>query len=614
MASVLSYSPFSQDDELLYSWVGWAVKLNAFGSPRSAAERLFGDKNALPIPDLPSRLQTLHSRLHHMSPTKSATDLILNTTLFPYHSPFLTPSRAQALQRAMLSDSGSGIKTFTGRVANRFGARHELKFCPTCLAEDYSKSLRPYWRRRHQLPGVWCCLQHHCMLIPLSSPNSLTRREFLLPDKFTYSQESPSQCTDQQMWFAKISTRLLDSSIDPVSPLIRRTAYNVAIASMGLTGSRGAPDFEALARSIRLHYNDFVEFEHRSRLLSSARSPLAWLHTAIYRPECSLHPICHLLLIGFLFETFDEYLHQLEGLGVTTTRLDPQNTERSSSRSTIGYRELLLDSTLSCREIAKRTQLSTNSVILARGELGIHLQSRPKLLRGEKLKLILCDLQIGGDLNSIAKLHEVSLISLYRQLRMHPEVNVKREKIIYERELVQRRKQWEAALKSSGDRGISGAREFQGATYAWLRRHDHEWLWRHKPKCRKVIVNRVNWSNRDSELLNSLMRLAENQLLLPNRPRMSQTYWLNLLGRENMIRRNSGKLPFTSSLLNNLHETTEDYCARRLLRTIQDFKSQGVPLVSWKIQQAAGIKFLSPQLRLVIADATNSKISKDYFN
>lgn len=614
MASVLSYAPSYQNDELLYSWVGWAIKLNALGSPRYVAERLFGDRYAMPVPDLPSRLQTLHSRLDRMSPAQSANDLIFNTTLFPYHRSFLTPSRAQSLHQTMLSTDGRGIKTFAGRVANRFGARHELRFCPTCLAEDHSKSLRPYWRRRHQLPGVWCCLQHRCMLVPLSRTTSLSRGEFWLPDKFAYSQIKPSKCTDQQLWFAKISARLLDVSPYPIPPLIRRAVYRTAIASIGCSSSRGAPDCEALARSIRAHYSNFVEFEHQSRLLATDRYPLAWLRTAVDRPERSLHPICHLLLIGFLFPTFDAYLERLQQFDIIVTDPVTQNKERDRARLSTDDMKLMLDTTLSCRTVAARIKLSTNSVVLARRDLGLHSKLRPKLLRGDKLRVILHDLQGGKDLQSIATVHEISLISLYRLLRMHPEVADQRRKMIQELNLAWRRDLWEAALHSAGKRGISGAREREGATYAWLRRHDHEWFKYHKPERRSIAVRRVDWGARDSAVLNSLSGLAEHHLSFPNRPRMSQTYWLKLLGKENMIRRNLKNLPLTSGLLSELHETTEDFCTRRILRTIHDFRSKGIPLVPWRIQRAAGVRVLSPQLRIVIDDATKREIPKDYFN
>ena len=42
--------------------------------------------------------------------------------------------------------------------------RKNLYFCPTCAIEDIQANGSAYWRRSHQLPGMFCCLRHKTAL------------------------------------------------------------------------------------------------------------------------------------------------------------------------------------------------------------------------------------------------------------------------------------------------------------------------------------------------------------------------------------------------------------------------------------------------------------------
>lgn len=58
---------------------------------------------------------------------------------------------------------GNGIahlKYRLGLLTSGLGAAHPLKSCPECMQADLEGHGWAYWRRAHQLPGVWVCPSH----------------------------------------------------------------------------------------------------------------------------------------------------------------------------------------------------------------------------------------------------------------------------------------------------------------------------------------------------------------------------------------------------------------------------------------------------------------------
>lgn len=588
----ISFMPELLPDELLYSLIGRLTSANVLGTPKARIEKLFGTKDAVPSVDLPCLVNSLQRRLGENSPWRSSSELIETATIYPYHRPFLTPLRHKLIEKILLNGNGKALKVSMGRVANRFGAAPPLRYCPICINEDIANHGVSYWHRAHQLPGVTSCYLHAVKLLNHFgfAPTTDKRRLLLAPS------ESPSNsliCEQepQQVEFAILSRELLTAGLPALDAKCRQAVYRNALIGLGLT-RKGRVDYQALAQAVRQYYCDFARFSHRERLLSSERNPLCWLHPLLERPASSSHPICHLLLIGFLFRTVAKFMQAI------TSKLPPSLSgqmacDRSAGKQEVGRpcEELLRNEKLSCREVARLASLSVTTVVKYRRVLGIPIRERRKYLDAKRLDSIIRALEDGSALSEIAKVHDVSISTLYRLRSQFPEIfrsSISKRQTC---ELVNRRRHWLLTIEAYRNAGQKAARAAAASTYAWLYRHDRKWLLKNNKKfaSSRVTRLRVNWQERDVQLCEQASAYVSRVKCQEKRPRISRTLMTRYLG-EALIRRNIDRLPRLKSLLDQLEESSFTYQLFRIDRSVESLSEKGQPLTNWRIQRSAGIQ------------------------
>lgn len=598
----ICYLPQMLPDELLYSWLGRLVAVNALGHPREYLKRLFGTKDVVPCVDLPTQLESLYMRLGIYSPCDSPDQLMEIGTIYPYHRAFLTQELDNAVRQIMLHNGGKGLKILMGRVANRFGASPPLRYCMSCIKEDTKHFGTPYWRRSHQLPGVKCCTKHQIDLIVHVSPSTTTdKQRIILPPFSPHTDPEQVVSSAQQLRFASLSKSLLDAGLPVLEPVQRRNAYFDAITALGFGSKRNHIDYDALALSVRNHYEDFHGFTHQERLLSSPAHPLSWLRTLIDRPSRSSHPVCHLLLIGYLFGTIDGFKEAIQAKqsevrypnakAIVEVATPAENTDAQ-------HAPLLHDVSLSCRQVAQALKLSVTTIVSRRRTLGIAIAERRKYLDQSILKAISKDLASGLTPSSIAVRHKVSLSTVYRMRAQFPalvQAHIDHEN---EQELHKRRKQWQRVVYKHRNAGITAARAASPATYAWLYRHDRTWLQETRVKQRSTKINtpRVDWNARDRELCQRLQQRVATLKRKSDRPRISKTLMSRDLG-DAMIRANLDRLPMLQAKLDKLSESPFLFQLFRIDRAIDKLVKQDLPIQLWRIQRAAGIRHWTEALR-----------------
>lgn len=150
-----------------------------------------------------------------------------------------------------------------------------------------------------------------------------------------------------------------------------------------------------------------------------------------------------------------------------------------------------------------------------------------------------------------------------------------------------------------------------GSLYAWLYRHDRDWLLAFNEQQKRpfeTVNNRVDWYLRDRQLVKDLIRI---HLLSENNPvhqRMSATWFLNQLLHKNSVAKKLQKLPLTQKFLARYSETVTEYQLRRISQIIVNAAEKRVVLKKWELFRQAG---LSPQR---ITDGTVTVLkSFDYF-
>ncbi|WP_379678384.1 TnsD family Tn7-like transposition protein [Massilia consociata] len=586
----ICFMPQLLPDELLYSYIGRVSNLNILGSARRCLQQLFGSCNVIPSPDLPTRLQELQQRLGSSSPLASAIEMIEFGTLYPYHRPFLTPERGETATNLLLHGNGKGLKALIGRLANRFGANPNLRFCAECVQQDLKNHGTPYWHRSHQLPGVTVCPEHETILISQELSGVIDHKQrFILPSYHNLSRSYQKEPPPQQVSFSILSQALLEARLPAHDPLMRKKAYESAINSLGLC-KRGRIHYPSLSMALRRHYSEFDGFFHKSRILSTERTPLAWLRPTLERSNRSCHPICHLILIGYLFGSLSNFLKSVEAnskLGHEPEENEQIFSQEFSSEEQAFYR----DNSLSCRQVARILGVSVTSVVSRRRSLGVKISARQKYLDDDWLTRIANLLQDGLPITEVASICDVSLSTVYRIMAERPEVATACLSARLKKEKEERRRQWELAAEASHDVGVKAARTAAPAAYAWLRRNDREWL---ELSCQGFRTERrsyfrVDWGARDLELSERLKQFASTLRLQPSRPRLSRTLLVRQIG-EALFRANEQRLPTVKSCLDVLEEPPFSYELHRLDIAIDRLREAGEKLMIWRVQRVAGIK------------------------
>lgn len=372
---------------------------------------------------------------------------------------------------------------------------------------------------------------------------------------------------------------------------------------MGFTTKRNHIDYDALADAVRIHYEDFNGFTHRDRLLSTSTHPLHWLRTLVERPARSSHPVCHILLIGYLFGTVAAFKNTIHL--VDKSKADHFEAQAKAEETTyVGdmcakYDQLIRDITLSCRKVAQALKLSVTTVVCRRRMLGIPISERRKYLNPQKLKAIAKDLAHGLKPSPIAIRHRISLSSVYR-------LRAQSKKIIQEQmdhdfniQLQKQRKHWQKIIEMPTCTGITSARNASPDSYSWLYRHDRVWLKEKNATIKLIPIKRetrIDWAEKDSVLSQVLIAYVNSIRQNSDRPRISKSLMLRPLG-EAMVRANLDKLPRLNACINKLTESRLSFQMFKIDRAIDDLVKNLVPLRLWRIQRAAGIKYWSASLQ-----------------
>ena len=584
----LSYYPALLEDELLSSYLTRLAAFNGLGGTRFY-EYFFGKPQGVPVIDLPGNLILLQRRLGTNSPFSSVADLMQCATIYPYHRVFLHPEIDRKVM-FMLRGSSQGPnypKATLGRLANNFGANPTLRYCHICVQHDYKHLGCPYWHRIHQLPGIVACIHHACILEVMKSPFGQEHRtQLLLPPMDKLSYRSPQPCQGQ-IEFAVLSTQLLLSKLSSHDPLARANVYRCAALSFGFI-KNGRINIAALGSEMKKFYNDFCGFQHRERLLSSTTTPLAWLYPLFNRPHRSCHPICHLLLIRFLFGSIENFVSALATSDVPNVQLNTDHPRPSANASVTA---LISDITRSCRTIAAELGISVTTAVLLRRELGIDVKERVKTIDKEKVSQIVEAIQAGLSVAKVAEKCGVSICTVYRLRRIHhlQDHIARARKFGLERE--KRRDEWSTAMSANKHGGINYARSKAQAAYAWLYRNDRNWL---RDKCSGTTSpqrksTKVDWKKRDSELCEKLRCYVDTLKDAHFRQRISRSLMLCYI-RASIVRLNHLKLPKTSSLLDELEESIFENHKRKIDFYLKHVGNAGSIPPAWKIQRSCGIR------------------------
>ncbi|CAN7310675.1 TnsD family Tn7-like transposition protein [Paenibacillus sp. LjRoot153] len=334
----MNFFPNIYPDEILYSILARYHHLSGNLKVEKTMFDLYGVK-CTQILDFPK----ITDRLVKNIPGKnnySEQNFIRNHSLLPYFLPFLTPKSKQQVLQMMASNTRYHlIHSQVGYIAKSSISNH-LKYCTSCLIEDLNKNGESYWRRTHQAPGNFYCLDHQRILSTGCEACGFHFNTKLRNKLFILKQFCPNCGSDltlqNQSWSPLLSeykTELIEISneinylfiqqdiwLDELFPKLHNLYVMKLIEA----------NFYEFSNKLRLRklIYFFEKFYSRSllKLLGCDAEIGGWLRECI-DGEYARHPLKHILLIKFLFGSLNGFKLQQTSLNLNTI----QNGSRLSS-------------------------------------------------------------------------------------------------------------------------------------------------------------------------------------------------------------------------------------------------------------------------------------------
>ena len=131
--------------------------------------------------------QNLNAFVSILPPTSnlSVMELIMNHTMYPLYTAFLSKDRTQIVFTSMEEGCGRSIENMIGMNSSKVKPSNYLRYCPKCYKEDLENLGESYWHRLPQVPGALYCPVHQALYKESSVVITDSRIDYLCADDDT---------------------------------------------------------------------------------------------------------------------------------------------------------------------------------------------------------------------------------------------------------------------------------------------------------------------------------------------------------------------------------------------------------------------------------------------
>ncbi|MEL6439083.1 MAG: TnsD family transposase [Cyanobacteria bacterium J06621_8] len=608
---MLEFFPTLYPGELLYSGIARYQIRSGNLSPKANIEELFNSRSITATADLPCGLDNLVQNLPPYS-SVTANSLIQDHTLYPFYAPFLPPKRATRVYESMKSEKGGNIHTTAGVMASSILTPQYFRFCPECLKSDLNEYGETYWHRLHQIQGVVFCPVHKVALqnsqIPIQGFNK---------HQYEAATESNCQVENLKLEYTQTTIEQLINLAEDIRLLIEgiylsRTLewfskrYQTLLIERGYANVSGRVKHDKWIDDFLYFYD--TEFLEILDSLVVYEDQSNWLSQIVRKHRKVFHPIRHLLMIRFLGESIDSFF---------------QNNKQ--------YRPFGKSPWLCLNAAADHflqpvvTDLEISHCLESKKPLGtfscdcgmVYSRSGEDKTEEDKLRIgrIITYGRVWEDkLKELVEVKKLGLRATARELRVDPntinryvalldltpswtkkKLQVKPKKVTSSdsEEINQEKKDiWLKLQQDNPKSSKTEVRKLAPDVYAWLYRHERQWLNNNSPKLQKpkASVNRVDWNVRDREILEQTKNIVK-KLQQEDKPvRITVGRIGSCLGLKGLFDKHLNKLPQTRIYLESAMETVEDFQIRRIDWAVEELDKQGEEVMEWKILKLASLR------------------------
>lgn len=471
--------------ETLYSWCGHVHKLNGNVRSRTTSRQLFGHWSAGLLHDFPAYLGRLSARTG--GALGATRDLALGHTMLRYFVPLRSAEHVEELIERITEGAAPYLKYELGIAASRIGAAHPLKICDECVIADEHASGFAHLHIDHQYPSVLVCPTHE---IPLQySSNRQTpvhRRDWMLP-RSTLAAWAPLSIDERRQRglsrLAHLSLQYADLGPGALDPTRLREVYLAALDKGGYLTQQGSLRTRSVNSDLLEHYSALSSIPGPLMPMRDSATWLGLIPMLTRAMPRTGHPFKHLLLIGFLFDTWNAFVEAYRSSTPTkdgvATPPQPLTRERHVRRET--FISLVATKTLSITAASKQVGITPTTGVRWAKIAGITFRSRAKTLTPEILGAVRGELRSGRSKQEVARSTGITQVSLDRLLSSEPSVAAawRTARTAAARNL--NRRNFLAVVRANPGKSIKLLRQVPGNGYQWLYRHDRDWLARHMP-------------------------------------------------------------------------------------------------------------------------------------
>lgn len=510
----------------------------------------------------------------------------------------------------MRGSRGPGLHAAVGIMASSVPLPKWLRFCPACVSEDLRSWGEPYWHRLHQVPGVEICPLHNVYLVDSTVqawPRNNRHGFISALASIRYEEPQPLRMCDPWVRHRKgiadeVAWLLSQKDFTPGVILLRQWYLHV-LSCRELALPSGRILARELVSGFRGYYGD--SFLESLFCGIDGGSEHNWLLRLVCKPKGVQHPLHHILLMQFLQCRMQEVSGCRNDLPRVSDGpwlcLNPTCGDYREPVGQIGrvvYDHGRLKGTFSCRCGYVYVKTLTSKTC------GVSRATVRVLARGQQWETALMELWRDRrlSLREIARRLHIDPVTVTKQATRLGFGTSGKDELIPQQVRTsgdtesyrsRYREQWLSEFTKSPHISRSSLRRKLPAAYAWLRRHDGDWLVSHSPN-RKIstpIRGRVDWGRRDHELSIRVREAASELLANPGRPvRLTVGSIGRASGHLALIQKHLNKLPTTASTLADIIESPEKFAVRRLVWAVTSFVDQKEEIRTWMVLRRAGLR------------------------
>jgi hypothetical protein len=398
--------PEIMQDEILYSWCARFHHLAMHLDARLTSRMLFSSASAGLHHDIPCNLKAFENKTQGY--LGSAEDLLQRQTSFGFYSKFLIQDYAQKIAQSLVSADSSTPRSKLGLNQNDLTFSKILKLCQECYDLQYQTKGFSWWQIGHQLPTSFVCHEHDCALKFQIVPHARGyAKSFYTPSSrlelLTLSQYFDDKYYRQQL--KKISSwgdAIRRSNGLQMPDGIMRWCCLYQAQTKGWIGPDGRVIIHELRNAFVHHYGELLNVFGEEYFHDFTDVNRAFYSQLIRKSSGRQHPIKLVLLINFLFDTFDEFLETYNDVTKDLLQGGDALCKAIVSKKKLVIARMKLNTGQTVDQVALLLGMSALSVSNCADKDEAETRCLPRIIGTDKEKMIKEKLQQGLDYKEIA--------------------------------------------------------------------------------------------------------------------------------------------------------------------------------------------------------------------